>query len=81
MKEVDFYREQNQDCKDEIESYQNEVKAQAIVLKNNQEEIDYFLSDTYQMEIALPYTEEVERKQQRINELEVLNGLEVSSPV
>jgi LPS O-antigen subunit length determinant protein (WzzB/FepE family) len=34
------------------------------------EEIEYLQSETYKMEIALPYTEEIERKQTKINILE-----------
>ena len=70
MKEVDYYREQCKNLRDEIDFYQREWKKQHGLAETLQAEIAHLKSEEYQMEIALPYTRVIERKQIRINELQ-----------
>ncbi|CAG5096830.1 Oidioi.mRNA.OKI2018_I69.XSR.g14801.t1.cds [Oikopleura dioica] len=68
--EVDFYRTDNRNLVEEIESFETDRKRLENELADAKREIEHIKSEEYQMSIALPYTLEIQNKQERINELE-----------
>ena len=69
-KELEYFAEEKHSLIEKLENltFENSEYKKSIDYLN--EEIEHFKSEEYHMEVALPYTLEVAKKQGRINELE-----------
>merc|ERR1712227_1694 len=69
-KELEYFAEEKHSLIEKLENLTFENSEYKKSIANLNEEIDHFKSEEYHMEVALPYTLEVAKKQGRINELE-----------